>query len=159
MVGGALPIGSTRMTNANSALLPMQVGTLSMSQSAVCASSNCVAGTPCACSGSFTNVPQGRKVYAVRADIQCNGGGEGYNVTRPEFSGLQLANAGLQQPPTTCRASCDNYAQLLSRVDVSSNFLGQSTLNFGASVDKAGYDLCMAGVHLKVLFTLEYSVE
>jgi len=159
MVGGALPIASTRMTNSNSALLPMQVGNPGISQSAVCASSNCVAGAACSCSGSFTNIPQGRKVYALRADVQCNGGGGSFNITSPQFSSAQLANTFFQQPLLTCKASCDIYATLLSRVDVSSQFFGQSTLNFSASVDKVGLDLCMAGIHLKVLFTLEYSSE
>ncbi len=159
MVGGALPVGSTRMVNANSALLPLRIGSLSISQSALCASKNCIAGTVCSCSGFFSDIPQGRKVYALKADIQCNGGGETFNITSPEISAEQLANAFFEQPPQSCRASCDNYVPLISKIDVSSRLVGQSTLNFGASVNKAGLDLCMAGMHLKVLFTLEYSAE
>ncbi len=159
MAGGSLPIGSTKMTNANGALLPMQVGNLRISQSAVCASSNCVAGTACSCAGAFFNITQGRKVYALRADVQCNGEGGAFNITSSVISALQLANGLFPQPLPSCKASCDNYTPLLARIDVSSVLTGQDTLNFGVTVDKAGADLCMAGAHLKVMFTLEHSAE
>jgi hypothetical protein len=156
MVSGALPISATRMTNADSANLPLRVVDLPLSQTAVCSSSGCVPGAACNCSGSFTNVPTGRKAYSLKADIQCNGGSGTFNITSPSTAAVQAA---VVQPPKTCKLACDIYSPLLNIVDLPTALIGSSVLAFGASVDSVGQDLCMAGMHLKILFTLRYSVE
>ena len=154
MVGGSLPISSTKMTNANAGLLPLMVSDLLLSQTALCASSGCSPGGPCNCTGSFTNVPMGRASYVLKADIQCNGGSGTFNITSPSMPAIQSA---ILQPPPSCKLACDTYRPLLSAVDATS-LISAGVLAFGASVDTVGQDLCMAGMHLKVLFTLQYSV-
>jgi hypothetical protein len=95
----------------------------------------------------------GRRVYVLKAEVQCNGGGGIFNVSSPALASIQQA---LLQPPASCSSSCDNYFVLFSGIDVSSVMVAGS-LSLGASVDKVGPDLCMAGKHLKILFTLQYS--
>ena len=103
--------------------------------------------------GAFTNIPVGRQVYVLKAEVQCNGGTGMINITSPQISSIQNM---IVQPPVSCSGSCDSYSSLVSGVDVTS-LMTSATFSFGASVDKVGPDLCMAGQHLKVVFTLQYS--
>ena len=143
------------MTNANNSVLPLMVVDLNVSQTAVCASSGCVPGAPCNCSGSFTNVPVGRRAYSLEANIQCNGGSGIFNITSPSAPAVQSA---IVQPSTNCKFACENYSPLLPLVDATQLINGQF-LAFAVSVDAVGQDFCMAGVHLKILFTLRYSLQ
>ena len=154
MAGGGLILPSTRMTAASGTAAPMLISDLIYAQTAVCESSGCTAGGSCACSGSFSNIPTGRQLYVLRGDVQCNGGGSGkYNVTAPNLSSIQ---AVLIQPPSSCQGTCDARSAILPAVDVTQAATG-GTLAYGASIDVVGQDLCMAGKHLKVYFTLQYS--
>ncbi len=153
MASGLLPIGSTKMLAAGGSNSPMLIGDLGISQSTVCESSLCNPGSYCACSGSFSDIPIGRRIYVLKAEVQCNGGGGIFNISSPAIKAIQSA---LSQPPASCSASCDNYFVLLSGIDVASLMVSGS-LTLAANVDKVGPDLCMAGKHLKVLFTLQYS--
>jgi len=154
MASGGLILPSMRMTAASGTAAPMLISDLIFSQTAVCESSGCAPGGICTCSGSFSNIPTGRQLYVLRGDIQCNGGGGGkYNVTAPNLNSVQAA---LVQPPSSCQGACDARSPILSAVDVTQAVAG-GTLAFGASVDSVGQDLCMAGKHLKVYFTLQYS--
>ena len=131
----------------------MLIGDLEISQTAVCQSGTCISGSFCSCSGSFTNIPVGRSVYALSADVQCNGGMGIFNITSPQISSIQ---SSLQQPPQSCMGACDSYSNLISGIDVT-KLMVSGSLMFGASVNTVGPDLCMAGNQLKVLFTLQYS--
>ena len=153
MASGLLPIGSTKMLTAGGSNSPMLIGDLGISQSAMCESSLCIPGSYCTCSNSFSDIPVGRRVYVLKAEAQCNGGGGIFNISSPAIRSVQLA---LLQPPASCVASCDSYFVLFSGIDVT-NLMVSGSLPIGANVDKVGSDLCMAGKHLKVLFTLQYS--
>ena len=153
MASGLLPIGSTKMLAAGGSNSPMLIGDLGISQSTVCESNLCNAGSYCACLGSFSDIPTGRRVYVLKAEVQCNGGGGNFNISSPAIKSVQSA---LSQPPASCTASCDAYSVLFSGIDVAS-LIVTGSLTLGANVDKVGPDLCMAGKHLKVLFTLQYS--
>ena len=96
MAGGLLPIGATKISAAGGLSSPMLIGDLEISQTAVCQSGTCISGSFCSCSGSFTNIPVGRSVYALSADVQCNGGMGIFNITSPQISSIQ---SSLQQPP------------------------------------------------------------
>lgn len=156
MASGGLILSSTRMASASGLAAPMLISDLSFSQTAVCESSGCSAGGACACSGSFSNIPSGRQLYVLRGELQCNGGGIGkYNITAPNLSSVQ---SSIIQPPTLCQNACDTRSTILSPVDVTLAATAGS-LVYGASIDVAGQDLCMAGKHVKVYFTLQYSAN
>ncbi len=149
LASGAIHIGSSTLVKpagANNA--PMFIAVLPMSQTAVCQSTTCNDNT-CTCSGSFT-VPQNRKVYALKAEAQCNGGGT-FNITQP-------STIAVAQPPSDCKAACHRYAELFSGIDVTDDAT-DGTLNFGASLASAGADLCLAGNRLKLLFTIQFTAD
>jgi len=154
LASGSPVVPSTRMTGASGSQAPMLIGQLTLSQSLSCESSGCVVGSPCSCAGGFSGVPVGRQVYSLRAEVQCNGGGGAFNVTAPAVTAIQ---SFLTQPPAACKGMCDARFALLPPVDVTSAVTQAGGLDFGASVSAAGQDFCMAGKHLKVYFTLQYS--
>ena len=153
LAGGSLPVSSTKMSAAGGQGSPMLIGDLGVSQSIACESSLCTTGAFCGCSASFVAIPTGRKVYALMAEIQCNGGTGLINITSPQSSFIQ---ASLVQPPGTCKGLCDKYFTLISGIDITS-LVTSGSLLLGASVDRVGNDICMAGKHLRVIFTLQYS--
>ena len=154
MASGGLILPSTRMTRASGMSAPMLISDLSYSQTAVCESSGCIVGAYCSCTGSFSNIPTQRQLYVLRGEIQCNGGRSGrYNVTVPFLSSIQTA---IVQPPPSCQRACDNRSTIMPPVEVTQP-AKVGSLAFGASIDVVGQDLCMAGKHLKVYFTLQYS--
>ena len=156
MAGGALILQSSRMSGAGGTSSAMLISDLSFSQTAACTSSGCSIGGACMCSGVFFNIPQGRQLYALSAEVQCNGGSRGkYNITAPSLYSVQAA---VVQPPISCQGSCDVSSAILLPSDVTS-LATTGGLSFGASVSSVGQDLCMAGQHLKVFFTLQYSAS
>jgi hypothetical protein len=133
---------------------PLLIRDLSVTQTSACESSGCVAGASCSCSGKFSNIPVGRQLYVLRAEIQCNGGGGGkLNITAPVMKSIQ---ASILQPPKSCQGTCDEHFAILSPIDVTPQ-MADGNLDYGASIDAAGRDLCMAGKHLKAWFTLQYT--
>jgi hypothetical protein len=151
--GGAI-LPSTRMSGDVGKAAPLFIADLSLLQTSACESSGCTVGTVCSCSGTFSNVPIGRQVYVLRAEIQCNGGGSGkYNITAPIMESIQ---ASILQPPKWCQGRCDDHFTILPPVDVTQQ-MASSSLAYGASIDAAGQDLCMAGQHLKAWFVLQYT--
>ncbi len=153
MASGLMPISSTKMLPAEGSNSPMLIIDLGISQAAMCESSQCIPGNNCACSSSFSDIPNGRRLHVLKAEAQCNGGGGRFNISLPAIGSVQRA---LLQPPASCVTLCDDYFVLFSGIDVT-DLMVSGYLSLGSNVDKVGSDLCMAGKHLKVLFTLQYS--
>ncbi len=155
LASGGTVLPSTRMSAASGSAAPLLIRDLSVSQTSACESSGCVAGSMCSCSGTFSNFPVGRQLYVLRAEIQCNGGGSGkFNITSPLMASIQ---ASILQPPKSCQGRCDDKFVMLPPVDVTQQ-VASGSLDFGASINTVGQDLCMAGQHLKAWFTLQYSL-
>jgi len=146
MASGATPVGSS--------VIPgdvMEIAGFNTSVTAVC---NCTVESDetCTCATSFSGLPLGRAVYALKAEVQCNGGSENITV----FVNDEAQD--VEQPPDDCVDSCLTYHTLFSWASVKDavDNVNDGTLPVSAMADNLVTDYCGAGDNLKIIFTLLY---
>jgi hypothetical protein len=148
MAGGSLPVGSTLLNGS-----AMAISGLDTTRTALCTCSPSTSSS-CVCSTSMimTGVPRGRPVYSLKAQYQCNSGA---SLTVKVSSGV----ISVQQPPSTCKDSCQTYHTLVDWYNVATqvNALANDILPLEVEGNGVSADYCGGGSNLKVVFTLIYS--
>jgi hypothetical protein len=147
MAGGQTPIGSTLMTGTT-----MQIEGTNSTRTATCACAPSGSDSDCTCSTSITGLPAGRPLYALRAELQCNGA---TNVV-VKVDGVAVPSNLVTQAPSECKDSCRAYHQLFEWRNVADSVSGAGALPLSVEADSVATDYCGGGDNLKVLFTLYY---
>merc|ERR1712216_502309 len=119
-----------------------------LSMTATCKCSPAVGASSCTCSTSMTNLPVGRSLYALKAELQCNGA---TNVV-VKVNDVAQSSDVVTQPPAKCKDSCQKYHTLFEWLDVVSSVSAAGTLPLKVEASSVSTDYCGGGDHLKVLF-------
>jgi hypothetical protein len=141
MASGRSPIPSTRVEGKL-----MGIAGLATTVTAVCTAA-CPDDGECQCTKSLTGFPADKPVYALKAELQCNGMASNVTVT------VDDAEVDVEQPE--CTDSCSTYSTLFAYVNVAEHAT-DGTLDLKAKAQDIGTDFCGAGHNLKVVFTLMY---
>jgi len=147
MAGGQTPIGSTAMTGST-----MLIEGTNSTATATCACAPSGSDSDCTCTTSVTDLPTGRGVYALMAELQCNAA---TNVV-VKVDGTAVSSDLVKQPPSACKDSCTNYHLLFEWHNVASSVGANGVLPLSVEADSVATDYCGGGDNLKVLFTLYY---
>jgi len=145
MAGGASPVGTTKMTGNTT----LSISGLQTTVTGLCKCAPTGGSSACTCSTTMSNIPTGRDVYALKAEYQCNGGAS--LVLKVD----SVATA-VEQPPTSCKDSCQTYHTLLSWYNVAGKVKANGELPLSVEASGVSSDYCGAGDNLKVVFTLIY---
>eukprot|EP00961_Rhodomonas_salina_P227891 3080502-Rhodomonas_salina.3 len=141
MASGRSPIASTRFDGKI-----MGIAGLDTTVTAVC-TTTCADDEACECLKTLANIPHDKPVYALKAELQCNGMAS--NVT------VSVDGAPLDVEQPECSDMCSTYSTLFSWVNVAEH-AKDGSLDLKVKAKGLGTDFCGAGDNLKVLFTLMY---
>jgi hypothetical protein len=147
MAGGQTPIGSTAMNGST-----MLIEGTNSTATATCACAPSGSDSDCTCTTSFTDLPTGRGVYALMAELQCNGASD----VVVKVNDVALDSDVVTQPPRACKDSCTNYHLLFEWLNVASSVDAGGVLELSVDASSVATDYCGGGDNLKVLFTLYY---
>jgi hypothetical protein len=147
MAGGQTPIGSTAMNGST-----MLIEGTNSTATATCACAPSGSDSDCTCTTSFTDLPTGRGVYALMAELQCNGASD----VVVKVNDVALDSDVVTQPPRACKDSCTNYHLLFEWRNVASSVDAGGVLELSVDASSVATDYCGGGDNLKVLFTLYY---
>jgi hypothetical protein len=147
MAGGQTPIGSTAMNGST-----MLIEGTNSTATATCACAPSGSDSDCTCTTSFTDLPTGRGVYALMAELQCNGASD----VVVKVNDVALDSDVVTQPPRACKDSCTNYHLLFEWRNVASSVDADGVLELSVDASSVATDYCGGGDNLKVLFTLYY---
>jgi len=147
MALGMVPIGATSLTgNA------LHIADLNGAQEiiGVCTCPSSADSTSCVCSTTLTEIAQGRSLYALKVELQCNSHAANLTIS----AGASQLD-GIMQPPTSCHDQCQTYHTALGWTPLDPNLLVNSTsIEVEIAGDGLQTDYCGAGHMLKAVFTL-----
>jgi hypothetical protein len=154
MAVGMIPVGASPLIGS-----ALYITDLSSAQEIVATCSCTTAQGPdgdCTCLTSINGIPEGRDLYALKVQLQCNSFATNLNIkTRSET----VARGIVHQPPLWCHDKCQKYHTALDWTQINASLINSGTLPVEIEARGLETDYCGAGDLLKAIITLQVSGE
>jgi hypothetical protein len=152
MAMGMIPVGASPLIGS-----ALHIADLSSAQEIVatcsCTTAN-VSDGDCACLTSINGIPEGRDLYALKVQLQCNSFATNLNIkTRSESVGRGIVH----QPPLWCHDKCQKYHTALDWTPINATLIDSGILPVQIEARGLKTDYCGAGDLLKAIVTLQFS--
>jgi hypothetical protein len=152
MAMGMIPVGASPLIGS-----ALHIADLSSAQEIVatcsCTTANCSDGD-CACLTSINGIPEGRDLYALKVQLQCNSFATNLNIkTRSET----VARGIVHKPPLWCHDKCQKYHTALDWTLINATLIDSGILPVQIEARGLKTDYCGAGDLLKAIVTLQFS--